>query len=140
MKVESAPVTFSFDGAARNADALGLQGALELDVPSIRELAAWTGNPLDLPGEGLGPFNVAGQLEMTGAKVALTEAKLKLDEINGDGQFSIDATGAKPMIKAELTVDQPNLRSEEHTSELQSLMRISYAVFCLKKKNNHKPT
>src|SRR3546814_3316100 len=40
-------------------------------------------------------------------------------------------------------------RSEEHTSELQSLMRISYAVFCLKKKNNthnithtnhHRPT
>src|SRR3546814_7184181 len=29
-------------------------------------------------------------------------------------------------------------RSEEHTSELQSLMRISYAVFCLKKKKNHK--
>src|SRR3546814_5763563 len=28
-------------------------------------------------------------------------------------------------------------RSEEHTSELQSLMRISYAVFCLKKKNIH---
>src|SRR3546814_7882872 len=28
-------------------------------------------------------------------------------------------------------------RSEEHTSELQSLMRISYAVFCLKKTNNH---
>src|SRR3546814_2576558 len=28
------------------------------------------------------------------------------------------------------------LRSEEHTSELQSLMRISYAVFCLKKKNS----
>src|SRR3546814_5400904 len=34
-------------------------------------------------------------------------------------------------------------RSEEHTSELQSLMRISYAVFCLKKKNyksSHKAT
>src|SRR3546814_1616080 len=30
----------------------------------------------------------------------------------------------------------PGLRSEEHTSELQSLMRISYAVFCLKKKKN----
>src|SRR3546814_5263094 len=29
-------------------------------------------------------------------------------------------------------------RSEEHTSELQSLMRISYAVFCLKKKNNNR--
>src|SRR3546814_8478096 len=33
-----------------------------------------------------------------------------------------------------LLVRSPN-RSEEHTSELQSLMRISYAVFCLKKKN-----
>src|SRR3546814_10679116 len=31
------------------------------------------------------------------------------------------------------------LRSEEHTSELQSLMRISYAVFCLKKKTQHIP-
>src|SRR3546814_9497129 len=31
-------------------------------------------------------------------------------------------------------------RSEEHTSELQSLMRISYAVFCLKKKKNKKQT
>src|SRR3546814_5399238 len=31
------------------------------------------------------------------------------------------------------------VRSEEHTSELQSLMRISYAVFCLKKKTKQKP-
>src|SRR3546814_8327527 len=31
---------------------------------------------------------------------------------------------------------ETTMRSEEHTSELQSLMRISYAVFCLKKKNN----
>src|SRR3546814_7086220 len=35
---------------------------------------------------------------------------------------------------------QERLRSEEHTSELQSLMRISYAVFCLKKKKKKKIT
>src|SRR3546814_5413932 len=35
---------------------------------------------------------------------------------------------------------RPTGRSEEHTSELQSLMRISYAVFCLKKKKNSKNT
>src|SRR3546814_5459386 len=34
-----------------------------------------------------------------------------------------------------VTLEAPTDRSEEHTSELQSLMRISYAVFCLKKKN-----
>src|SRR3546814_3451083 len=33
------------------------------------------------------------------------------------------------------TISRASTRSEEHTSELQSLMRISYAVFCLKKKN-----
>src|SRR3546814_3919370 len=36
--------------------------------------------------------------------------------------------------------DAGDLRSEEHTSELQSLMRISYAVFCLKKKKIHNNT
>src|SRR3546814_1693699 len=41
---------------------------------------------------------------------------------------------------AEITghIDSAAMRSEEHTSELQSLMRISYAVFCLKKKNTQK--
>src|SRR3546814_1061317 len=37
-------------------------------------------------------------------------------------------------------VDLDGHRSEEHTSELQSLMRISYAVFCLKKKTQHQNT
>src|SRR3546814_10084893 len=37
-------------------------------------------------------------------------------------------------------VDNLSLRSEEHTSELQSLMRISYAVFCLKKKTTGSET
>src|SRR3546814_10314758 len=43
-----------------------------------------------------------------------------------------------------MTLGRAIIRSEEHTSELQSLMRISYAVFCLKKKtpihNNHTKT
>src|SRR3546814_2609976 len=51
-------------------------------------------------------------------------------------------TGCLPMAQAMMSTssssssrsNQFNSRSEEHTSELQSLMRISYAVFCLKKK------
>src|SRR3546814_3574895 len=41
-----------------------------------------------------------------------------------------------PMVRSQQHLD----RSEEHTSELQSLMRISYAVFCLKKKKNQQYT
>src|SRR3546814_2058997 len=45
---------------------------------------------------------------------------------------------AEGLIRKALELEPNNgYRSEEHTSELQSLMRISYAVFCLKKKNNH---
>src|SRR3546814_4581985 len=41
----------------------------------------------------------------------------------------------KVLPPARSSAVRPSMRSEEHTSELQSLMRISYAVFCLKKKN-----
>src|SRR3546814_6645963 len=44
-----------------------------------------------------------------------------------------DVDGAQQLI-AEIRRRNLRVRSEEHTSELQSLMRISYAVFCLKKK------
>src|SRR3546814_1758103 len=40
------------------------------------------------------------------------------------------------LTEEEFLTAQEEFRSEEHTSELQSLMRISYAVFCLKKKTN----
>src|SRR3546814_9064724 len=49
----------------------------------------------------------------------------------GMGSFALLGPRAPPANGGE----PPFLRSEEHTSELQSQMRISYAVFCLKKKN-----
>src|SRR3546814_8914681 len=61
----------------------------------------------------------------------LDEAAVDLQDIV---QFEIQEAGriTKPIA---LSVKALVLRSEEHTSELQSLMRISYAVFCLKQKN-----
>src|SRR3546814_1748950 len=58
----------------------------------------------------------------------------------GEGRQQHDPTGQAPFLghgrKGEVGVHFRQIfqRSEEHTSELQSLMRISYAVFCLKKK------
>src|SRR3546814_4957304 len=46
----------------------------------------------------------------------------------------------KRLSQITIDIDGIALRSEEHTSELQSLMRISYAVFCLKKKKKKKQT
>src|SRR3546814_4490389 len=53
------------------------------------------------------------------------------------GEAADDTAGAEPQqASAPKGEAVASLRSEEHTSELQSLMRISYAVFCLKKKKH----
>src|SRR3546814_2345589 len=60
-----------------------------------------------------------------------------------EGDDAVDAGGDLPAQRPE-RIDEHHLhaveqdRSEEHTSELQSLMRISYAVFCLKKKKTNR--
>src|SRR3546814_10537033 len=46
----------------------------------------------------------------------------------------LTASAAARMVPSEALAGDTEARSEEHTSELQSLMRISYAVYCLKKK------
>src|SRR3546814_8782480 len=63
-------------------------------------------------------------------KSKLDEGKVMLYRIHRDVHLQLPAD--------EMSVSLNIMRSEEHTSELQSLMRISYAVFCLKKKK-HKP-
>src|SRR3546814_5425055 len=49
--------------------------------------------------------------------------------------FTVDPALPADIDRLTLAYTYFDVRSEEHTSELQSLMRISYAVFCLKKKN-----
>src|SRR3546814_8092775 len=56
----------------------------------------------------------------------------------GEGDMLAFLPGAADIERAGAAVEEARLRSEEHTSELQSLMRISYAVFCLKKKKKNK--
>src|SRR3546814_7290915 len=65
-------------------------------------------------------------------------AKVRTACLAGDRRLVPPVPGLHPhaahlLCRAELRLE---VRSEEHTSELQSLMRISYAVFCLKKKKN----
>src|SRR3546814_10896381 len=66
-------------------------------------------------------------------RLALTDGKG--EEV--DVKFRLDGLGPEPaLFKTEAEARARfQERSEEHTSELQSLMSISYAVFCLKKKN-----
>src|SRR3546814_2026859 len=67
----------------------------------------------------------------------------RLSDLHSRGQVAPEgATGEsiRPRLDRKTSGRKPGLRlrSEEHTSEIQSLMRISYAVFCLKKKKTTK--
>src|SRR3546814_1265164 len=69
----------------------------------------------------------------TGGSDAAVENVHKVAERLARGEFDLVGVGRAIIHDPEWT-----RRSEEHTSELQSLMRISYAVFCLKKKKKKK--
>src|SRR3546814_2295433 len=64
----------------------------------------------------------------------------RLDEAREPQRHPRDIRVARRQNRERQADRQPRERSEEHTSELQSLMRISYAVFCLKKKKTQKKT
>src|SRR3546814_3916538 len=67
-----------------------------------------------------------------GGAIVLTASVAGLNSGAGPGAYSASKAGVINLAKT--AAQQLSTRSEEHTSELQSLMRISYAVFCLKKK------
>src|SRR3546814_6852103 len=75
------------------------------------------------------------EVEQAEARLFRREAAA-VEEVAG-GDAGVEMVGADVGI---VEADQFGGRSEEHTSELQSLMRISYAVFCLKKKNSYSIT
>src|SRR3546814_2422594 len=80
----------------------------------------------------------------------VSEKTARLQEVSNQYAFEVAKTATKADIKSAVeqifsvevqavnvvNVKGKNKRSEEHTSELQSLMRISYAVFCYQKKNH----
>src|SRR3546814_8208956 len=90
-----------------------------------------------------GPFGAEGPIIMTGGAIGslfaqrfhLSAAERKTLLVAG-AAAGMTAIFNTPLAAALLAIEVL-LRSEEHTSELQSLMRISYAVFCLKKKKKY---
>src|SRR3546814_9296117 len=87
----------------------------------------------DLPAQDLLPPRSIVNLQ-DGAPVGVGDVVTKVPQ---EASKTRDITGGLPRVADLFEARKPKdqaIRSEEHTSELQSLMRISYAVFCLKKK------
>ena len=105
LAVESKTVDLSFAGRITLAEAVSLDGKAGLDVPSIRDLAAWTGNPIEAAGTGLGPLKIAGQVKVAGPKISFSGAEIALDEMKATGDITVDTGRARPRVTGRLDLD-----------------------------------
>src|SRR3546814_7297286 len=88
----------------------------------------------------LTPAEVAAAIQSQNVQAAV--GRIGAAPVSRDQQFQLTITTQGRLTSPEefeniVVRANPDGRSEEHTSELQSLMRISYAVFCLKKKTTN---
>jgi AsmA protein len=107
--VTSNPLDLSFDGDVVNAAPRRIQGEVEVEVPSIKQLAAWAGNPIEAPEGTLETFRLAGTVDAKGQTYGFSASELVFDEITGEGQFAADLTGSKPRLSGELALAKMNL-------------------------------
>jgi uncharacterized protein involved in outer membrane biogenesis len=89
LRIISPPVNFAFDGEATIKERRA-NGAIDLEVPSLRALAAWLEAPLIVRGNGRGRLLVAGKLDAFGKKITLVDAKISLDAAAAAGSLSIE--------------------------------------------------
>src|SRR3546814_1509985 len=114
-------------------EATGSATATDTDenpLDKVVQLASSSGGVSLLAGDTLGTRTAQMALNCPAGSAAEAMAKAAL-------KLSVNVRDLKTLT---ITPEFPASRSEEHTSELQSLMRISYAVFCLKKQTRNKYT
>src|SRR3546814_4960175 len=123
----SAPV---FAAMARTPSLYGLSAVDALAFADIARIAALRAFSTAIGDDGTG---VTSYIDLRTDMISPSGKQQALQRLTGWPAAQIDA--ASGYLNVHLSSWQGiDTRSEEHTSELQSLMRISYAVFCLKKK------
>ncbi len=109
VAVDSKHINLTFDGQVQAPQPLKVDGTLDVKSPSIRELAAWTGNPVEMAGTGLGPFDLSGTVQVRDQAYAFNSAKLAIDSISGSGDFAVDMSSGKPSLKGVLALGELDL-------------------------------
>jgi AsmA protein len=104
LATDSELLDLDFEGTVAAGAMPTANGALELAVASIRELAAWLAEPIAFAGEGLRELRIAGQLQASPEQVAFTGATIALDDIEAAGEVSANLAGALPKVTGRLDV------------------------------------
>ena len=110
-KVASALVNLAYAGAVQQQPVPGLDGVLDVDVPSVAKLAAWLGQPLDASQPDPGPLKVHAALAADGATVALNEATIEGKALKANATGSFDGSGDIAQFAADVVVELADLNA-----------------------------
>jgi len=106
VEAESTHITLSYNGAVTIAEPRKITGDVEIDIPSVKALAEWTGNPVPAREDALETFRLAGTVDANGQQYAFTAEELRLDAMTGGGSVGVDLTAARPFLTGDLTFDE----------------------------------
>lgn len=108
LAVRSARLSTTYEGTLSLAKGAELDGTLKLDSPSVRGLAAWLGARLS-DGNGLGALSIEGNLKSSASRVAFDNSRALLDAIAGMGNVSVDLSGPRALLKADVKLGAVDL-------------------------------
>ncbi len=107
--VTSSKVTFTLDGNIASTQPLKLDGITDLNVPSLKDLTAWVGQPLEARPNTFGMLSIKGNVGINDTSYSFSKAELTFDAIKGTGDFLVKLGGAKPYLQGQLSIPELNV-------------------------------
>ena len=105
LTISAPKLRASYGGTLKALDGLTFDGDVDLAVPSVRELAAWAGNPMP-DGQGFGPLAIKGRASGKGETYRFSNAEIGFDGMNAAGVMSVKTGGARPYVSGDLSIDR----------------------------------
>jgi AsmA protein len=99
----------AFRGRIESLEPLILAGRLEAGTAELRRVAAWLAEPPPLEPGGLERAALSAELALTGERVRLSDLRVAVDDIEGEGTLEIDLVGPRPAASGELRLGRVDL-------------------------------
>lgn len=107
--IDSELLQASFDGAFAASQDIAFTGKMDVTLPSVQKLTETLGDGFTAQPNTFGLFSISGNVKGDSNRLRFENAKIKFDQIAGDGNFLILLTGAKAKLTGNLQIDQLNI-------------------------------
>lgn len=108
-KISSEPLNVDFDGSVRLKPSMRVAGQWGVRVPSVRNLAAWAGQPIAFKGEGFGLFEIKGKVTAQKDSVSLDNVDIQFDQIKGKAKSRVRFASPRPSVEGSLELERLDL-------------------------------